>query len=59
LKLGRILHPSPASPAANRDWKGLATRQLVELGVWTQATEFPRQSCRPRRSAASGCEPRP
>jgi single-strand selective monofunctional uracil DNA glycosylase len=34
LKVGRILHPSPASPAANRNWKGLATRQLKELGVW-------------------------
>jgi single-strand selective monofunctional uracil DNA glycosylase len=34
LKVGAILHPSPASPAANRDWKGLATRQLKELGVW-------------------------
>jgi single-strand selective monofunctional uracil DNA glycosylase len=34
-KLGRILHPSPASPAANRDWAGVATRQLEELGVWT------------------------
>jgi single-strand selective monofunctional uracil DNA glycosylase len=34
VKLGRILHPSPASPAANRDWKGVATRQLKELGVW-------------------------
>jgi single-strand selective monofunctional uracil DNA glycosylase len=34
LKVGRILHPSPASPAANRNWKGLATRQLEELGVW-------------------------
>jgi single-strand selective monofunctional uracil DNA glycosylase len=33
-RCGRILHPSPASPAANRDWAGLATRQLVELGVW-------------------------
>jgi len=33
-KLGRILHPSPASPAANRDWAGAATRQLKELGVW-------------------------
>jgi single-strand selective monofunctional uracil DNA glycosylase len=33
-KLGRVLHPSPASPAANRDWPGLATRQLQELGVW-------------------------
>ena len=34
LKVGRILHPSPASPAANRDWAGVATRQLRELGVW-------------------------
>jgi single-strand selective monofunctional uracil DNA glycosylase len=34
LKIGRILHPSPASPAANRNWKGLATRQLEALGVW-------------------------
>ncbi len=34
VKLGRILHPSPASPAANRDWKGVAGRQLRALGVW-------------------------
>lgn len=33
-RLGRILHPSPASPAANRDWAGTAARQLRELGVW-------------------------
>ena len=33
-KLGRILHPSPASPAANRDWSGTVVRQLRELGVW-------------------------
>lgn len=32
-KLGKILHPSPASPAANRDFAGTATRQLRELGV--------------------------
>jgi single-strand selective monofunctional uracil DNA glycosylase len=32
--LGRILHPSPASPAANRDWARLATAQLRELGIW-------------------------
>jgi len=30
----RILHPSPASPLANKDWPGTATRQLVEAGVW-------------------------
>ena len=34
VKVGRILHPSPASPAANRDWPGTATRQLIEMGVW-------------------------
>ena len=32
--LGRIRHPSPAAPAANRDWAGTATRQLEELGIW-------------------------
>lgn len=34
MKVGRILHPSPASPAANKDWAGTATKQLEELGVW-------------------------
>lgn len=34
LKVGRILHPSPASPVANRNWNGVATRQLKQLGVW-------------------------
>jgi single-strand selective monofunctional uracil DNA glycosylase len=35
LRVGGIPHPSPASPAANRDWAGSARRALVELGVWT------------------------
>ncbi len=34
LNVGRVLHPSPASPAANRDWAGEATKQLTKLGVW-------------------------
>jgi single-strand selective monofunctional uracil DNA glycosylase len=34
IKLGCILHPSPASPAANRDWAAVVRRQLEELGVW-------------------------
>lgn len=34
LRIGRVLHPSPASPAANRGWSPAATRQLVELGIW-------------------------
>ncbi|NNE90202.1 MAG: single-stranded DNA-binding protein [Verrucomicrobiales bacterium] len=33
-KIGRILHPSPASPAANRGWAEAATKRLVEQGVW-------------------------
>lgn len=30
----RVLHPSPASPAANRDWAGTVTQQLEHAGVW-------------------------
>lgn len=37
VTLGRILHPSPASPAANRGWAEAATRQLVVQGVWPDA----------------------
>jgi single-strand selective monofunctional uracil DNA glycosylase len=36
IKTGQILHPSPASPAANRGWAKAATRQLIESGVWKQ-----------------------
>jgi len=36
-RLGRILHPSPASPAANRDWAATAVKQLQRLGLWTSA----------------------
>ncbi len=31
--VGRILHPSPASPAANRDWAGAAEKALREYGI--------------------------
>lgn len=31
--IGRILHPSPASPAANRGWAEAATRELRSLGI--------------------------
>ncbi len=34
LRVGGIPHPSPASPAANRDWAGTARQALVDLGVW-------------------------
>lgn len=32
-RVGRILHPSPASPAANRGWADAVTAQLTELGI--------------------------
>jgi single-strand selective monofunctional uracil DNA glycosylase len=35
-RIGTVLHPSPASPAANRGWARQATRQLRELGVCPQ-----------------------
>ena len=33
--VGRVLHPSPASPLANHGWGEKATAQLVELGAWS------------------------
>jgi single-strand selective monofunctional uracil DNA glycosylase len=33
IKTGRILHPSPASPAANRDWIGQVRREVARLGL--------------------------
>ncbi|MCP4290698.1 MAG: single-stranded DNA-binding protein [bacterium] len=32
--IGTVLHPSPASPAANRGWAEAAQKQMVEQGVW-------------------------
>jgi len=34
LRLGQVLHPSPACPASNNDWAATVTTQLLELGVW-------------------------
>jgi single-strand selective monofunctional uracil DNA glycosylase len=34
VRVGRILHPSPASPAANRGWAQAARGQLAALGIW-------------------------
>jgi single-strand selective monofunctional uracil DNA glycosylase len=43
--VGRILHPSPASPAANRGWAEAASRQLAALGV-----ELPKSTVESRES---------
>ena len=34
VKIGKVLHPSPASPAANRGWAEAATKQLMEQEIW-------------------------
>jgi single-strand selective monofunctional uracil DNA glycosylase len=33
VHIGRITHPSPANPRANRGWSELVNRELAELGV--------------------------
>ena len=33
----KILHPSPASPAANRGWAEQATKQLKDAGIWNKS----------------------
>jgi single-strand selective monofunctional uracil DNA glycosylase len=36
IRIGKVLHPSPASPAANRGWADAATRQMIEQGIWEE-----------------------
>ena len=33
IRVGAMLHPSPASPLANRGWAAQAEKQLAELGI--------------------------
>lgn len=37
IRIESILHPSPASPKANRDWAGQVEKQLCEMGVMLPA----------------------
>ena len=34
VEIGKVLHPSPASPAANRGWAEAAVKQLKEQKIW-------------------------
>jgi len=36
VRVARVLHPSPASPLAQRDWAGTARRELIAQGVCEQ-----------------------
>jgi single-strand selective monofunctional uracil DNA glycosylase len=33
LTIGRITHPSPANPKANRGWESLIEQELSTLGI--------------------------
>jgi single-strand selective monofunctional uracil DNA glycosylase len=35
VRIGRILHPSPANPRAQRDWAGSARKELAAMGLCT------------------------
>jgi len=39
LRIGRILHPSPANPRANQGWAEQVERTLKNLGVWSSSAE--------------------
>ena len=39
VRLGRILHPSPANPRAQKDWAGKACAELEEQGVCRRSKE--------------------
>lgn len=41
VQIGRILHPSPANPGANRDWEGTVARELQALGICGPASRRP------------------
>ncbi len=34
INIGTILHPSPASPAANKDWSNTVIKQMKDLQAW-------------------------
>ena len=38
LHIGHVLHPSPASPAANRSWDEVVDRQMQEYGLLPVST---------------------
>lgn len=34
FSIGKVLHPSPASPLANNGWEEQATKKIKQLGIW-------------------------
>jgi single-strand selective monofunctional uracil DNA glycosylase len=58
VQVAAILHPSPASPTANRGWAVQAAQQLEALGIWSSCTLAVRTPT-PGRAAATRVESRP
>ena len=48
VRIGRVLHPSPANPRANRDWSGVVRRELHALGLCANRSSVPNGG-RPRQ----------
>jgi hypothetical protein len=62
VRTARILHPSPACPAANADWDGQATATLEKIGAWAPSPPkrpITRPLPRPRRSPVAVGSRRP
>ena len=54
VQIGRILHPSPASPAANSGWAGAAVAEMRALGLEVpdpKVRSVERAAAKPRASA--------
>lgn len=57
VRVGKILHPSPASPLANSGWAGAAAADLAALGVCPLADLLPETGAKgqgPEATRASG-----
>lgn len=54
VQIGRILHPSPQSPAANRGWAEAAARELRRLGIDLPSRAEAGAARRSRRSKGGG-----
>ncbi len=55
VTIGRIAHPSPASPKANRGWAAMVNSELTALGI-----ELPEKGCQdyfPERKGCQDCFP--
>jgi single-strand selective monofunctional uracil DNA glycosylase len=50
IRVGQILHPSPASPAANRGWAQVVDKKLVAMGMWDSETSKRKAVLKPPQS---------